>query len=147
MIVSDHSPCPPAMKARERGDFFASWGGIASLQLGLPAVWHEARARGVSVATVAERMSAAPARLAGLGARKGRLAEGFDADIVIWDPESSVSVDTMTLYHRHPLTPYRGRPLTGLVRATYVAGIQVFGDGRILGEGREVAAAAVSSTP
>jgi allantoinase len=147
MIVSDHSPCPPAMKARERGDFFASWGGIASLQLGLPAVWHEARARGVSVATVAERMSAAPARLAGLGERKGRLAEGYDADIVIWDPESSVSVDTMTLYHRHPLTPYRGRPLTGLVRATYVAGIQVFGDGRILGEGREVAAAAVSSTP
>lgn len=147
MIVSDHSPCPPEMKARESGDFFTSWGGIASLQLGLPAVWQEAQARDASIATVAERMSAAPARLAGMGARKGRLAVGYDADIVVWDPEASVSVDAMTLYHRHPLTPYRGRPLTGLVRATYVAGVQVFGDGRILADGREAAATAVSSSP
>lgn len=146
MIVSDHSPCPPHMKAQDTGDFFASWGGIASLQVGLSAVWHEAQARGASIALLAERMSAAPARLAGLERRKGRLAAGYDADIVIWDPDASVSVDDMTLHHRHQLTPYRGRQFTGLVRATYVAGAPVFRDGRILRDSRDVAPGALSSS-
>jgi allantoinase len=133
LIASDHSPCPPAMKDEERGDFFRAWGGIASLQLGLPAVWHEARARGVSIAQVSEWMSAAPARLAGVSAHKGRLAAGLDADIVIWSPEAPLVVDDIELYHRHPLTPYRGRTLTGVVRATYVGGVEVFRDGRLTG--------------
>jgi allantoinase len=133
LIASDHSPCPPAMKDEERGDFFRAWGGIASLQLGLPAVWHEAQARGVSIAQLSEWMSAAPARLAGVSAHKGRLAAGLDADIVIWSPEAPLVVDDVELYHRHPLTPYRGRTLTGVVRATYVGGVEVFRDGRLTG--------------
>ena len=147
MIVSDHSPCPPSLKRQDTGDFFVSWGGIASLQLGLPAVWHEARGRGASVGLMAERMSRAPAHLAGLDSRKGRLVAGYDADIVIWNPEASVSLDDMTLYHRHPLTPYRGRPLTGRVRATYVGGVPVFRDGRILRDSRDGPAGVVSSSP
>ena len=130
-VASDHSPCPPAMKDLEHGDFFQAWGGIASLQLGLPAVWHEARKRGVAVAQVFEWMSAAPARLAGLERHKGHLAPGFDADIVVWNPDAPVAVDDMTLHHRHPLTPYRGRTLTGAVRATYVGGVQVYLDGHV----------------
>ena len=126
MIVSDHSPCPPEMKALSSGDFFEAWGGIASLQLGLPAVWHEARARGASVELIVERMSRAPARLAGIGNRKGHLAPGYDADIVIWNPDAPVVVSEMALQHRHPITPYRGRTLTGRVCATYVGGVQVF---------------------
>ncbi|MDB4891217.1 MAG: allantoinase [Gemmatimonadetes bacterium] len=131
LVASDHSPCPPAMKDLPLGDFFQAWGGIASLQLGLPAVWHEAQTRGGSIEQVAEWMSAAPAKLAGLSHSKGRLAPGFDADIVIWNPETTVAVDDMTLYHRHSLTPYRGHTLTGLVRATYVHGVQVYLDGRV----------------
>ena len=127
LIVSDHSPCPPLMKSLENGNFFQAWGGIASLQLGLPAVWHEARQRGARVELIAETMCAAPARLAGIHDRKGRLAAGYDADIVIWNPDAPVAVDALTLYHRHPLTPYRGRPLTGAVLATYVGGVEVFG--------------------
>jgi allantoinase len=131
LVASDHSPCPPAMKDQQLGDFFQAWGGIASLQLGLPAVWHEASKRGASIDQIAEWMSAAPARLAGLSHFKGRLAVGFDADIVIWNPDQPVAVDDLTLYHRHSLTPYRGRTLTGLVRATYVRGVQVYLNGRV----------------
>jgi allantoinase len=131
LIASDHSPCPPHLKSLVDGDFFQAWGGIASLQLGLPAVWHEAHQRGARVDFVAEKMSLAPARLASIHNRKGRLAAGFDADIVVWNPDTSVDVDAITLYHRHPLTPYRTRRLTGLVRATYVGGVEVYRDGRV----------------
>jgi allantoinase len=134
LVASDHSPCPPAMKDQPLGDFFQAWGGIASLQLGLPAMWHEAQKRGLAIAQLAEWMSVAPARLAGLSHSKGRLTAGYDADIVIWNPEAPVAVDDMTLYHRHSLTPYRGHTLTGLVRATYVRGVQVYLDGRVATE-------------
>ena len=124
LIASDHSPCPPAMKETD-GDFFAAWGGIASLQLSLAAVWTGARTRGVSPERLVHWMSAAPARLAGL-AGKGALAPGFDADIVIWDPDKSFVVDPSALRHRHHITPYAGRELFGIVRATYVGGHRVF---------------------
>ena len=129
LIATDHSPCPPALKDLEHVVFFQAWGGIASLQLGLPAVWHEARKQGATIEQVAQWMSAAPARLARLESSKGRLAPGFDADVVIWNPEAPVVVDEKTLHHRHPLTPYHGRTLTGLVKATYVGGVEVFRDG------------------
>lgn len=125
LVASDHSPCPPVMKDAD-GDFFAAWGGIASLQLSLPAVWTGARARGVAPEHLAEWMSAAPARLAGLAPRRGALAPGYDADVVIWDPEASFVVDPAALRHRHPVTPYAGRELFGVVRATYVGGREVF---------------------
>jgi allantoinase len=124
-VASDHSPCPPAMKDTG-GDFFAAWGGIASLQLSLPAVWTGARARGGTVEQVAEWMCSATARLAGLARSKGRIASGYDADIVIWNPDRSFVVDPQKLLHRHHVTPYSGRTLYGVVRATYVGGRQVF---------------------
>ena len=125
LIASDHSPCPPAMKGND-GDFFAAWGGIASLQLSLPAVWTAARTRGIPPERLAEWMSVAPARLAGL-AGKGSLAPGKDADVVIWDPDERFIVDPSALRHRHHITPYAGRELFGTVRATYVGGHRVFG--------------------
>lgn len=125
LIASDHSPCPPEMKETS-GDFSSAWGGISSLQLSLAAVWTGARSRAVSVEKIAEWMSAAPARLAGLGDRKGAIAAGKDADIVIWDPDASFVVDPPRLRHRHKLTPYVGRELYGQVLATYVAGRAVF---------------------
>jgi allantoinase len=125
LVASDHSPCPPVMK-ETAGDFFAAWGGVASLQFSLPAVWTGARARGVTPEQIAGWMSAKTARLAGLDARKGRLAAGYDADLVVWDPESSFVVDRARLEHRHPVTPYAGRELFGRVRATYVSGQLTF---------------------
>jgi allantoinase len=125
LVASDHSPCPPAMK-ETAGDFFAAWGGIASLQLSLSAVWTGARSRAVAPERIAGWMSAGPARLVGLAERKGKLAAGYDADIVIWNPEASFTVDPAKLLHRHKLTPYAGRELFGEVLATYVGGRRVF---------------------
>ena len=126
LIASDHSPCPPEMKEAD-GDFFAAWGGIASLQLSLPAVWTGARARRIKPDRIAGWMSAAPARLAGLHERKGSLAPGYDADIVLWDPDARFVVEPGDLLHRHKLTPYAGRELFGRVSATYVGGQRIFG--------------------
>jgi allantoinase len=125
LVASDHSPCPPELKRMELGDFFGAWGGIASLQLGLPVVWTEARRRGLGPERVAEWMSAAPARLAGLH-RKGAIAPGRDADIVVFDPDAELRVDPTALHHRHSVTPYAGGIFSGQVLATYVRGVQAY---------------------
>ncbi|MCI0635101.1 MAG: allantoinase AllB [Actinobacteria bacterium] len=124
-VVSDHSPCTPGLKA---GSFLDAWGGIASVQLGLRAVWTEARRRGFTIDSIPWWMSAGPARVAGL-AQKGAIAEGKDADLVLFDPDHTAAVDPAELQHRHPITPYAGRRLDGRIVATYVRGVEVYSDG------------------
>ena len=146
-VVTDHSPCPPELKSRGSGDFgsgdFGSgdfgraWGGIASLQLGLSAVWTVARRRGRPLDDVVRWMAAAPASLAGLAA-KGRLAPGCDADMVAFDPDESYVVDPARLQHRHPITPYAGRTLTGRVRQTWLRGTSLLDDGSGVPDGEPV---------
>ena len=126
MVATDHSPCPPEMKQQERGDFFAAWGGIASLQLSVPAVWTEARARGFSVTHLARWLCEGPARLAGIAKKKGVIAADHDADLVIWNPDVAFHVDPAQLQHRHKLTPYAGRELLGIVEATFLGGRKIF---------------------
>ncbi len=121
LVVSDHSPCTATMKELSTGDFGVAWGGISSLQLSLPVVWTEARRRGFSLADVARWMAERPARLAGL-AGKGRIAPGCDADFCLLAPDESFAVDAGRLHHRHPVTPYDGRTLTGVVRGTLLRG-------------------------
>jgi allantoinase len=126
LVASDHSPCPPEMKKIETGDFRGAWGGIASLQLSLAAVWTGARERGFTISDLAEWMCAAPARLAGLGERKGRIAPRYDADLVVWDPDASFEIRPENLQHRHKITPYAGRTLQGIVRQTLLRGETVY---------------------
>jgi allantoinase len=121
LVVSDHSPCTAAMKRLDSGDFDAAWGGISSLQLGLPVVWTEARRRGFSLSDVVSWMAQPPAQLAGLH-RKGRIAPGYDADFCVFAPDEDFTVDPARLYHRHPVTPYAGRRLQGVVRGTILRG-------------------------
>ena len=144
MIASDHSPAPPALKTP--GDFGRAWGGIASLELSLPAVWTaymaavarglEPRDRGPGkaaphLANLARWMSERPAALAGLSARKGRIAPGLDADLAVWDPEADFVVDPARLRQRHKLTPYAGRSLFGTVLTTFVRGERVWDKNRL----------------
>ena len=131
MVVSDHSPCTPALKGLEAGDFRKAWGGIASLQFRLPVVWTEARRRGFTLAQLAAWTCERPAVLAGLGGRKGRIAVGYDADLLVFDPDASFTVETETVWHRHPLTPYRGHRLTGKVEQTILRGALVYDRGAL----------------
>jgi allantoinase len=144
MVVSDHSPAPPALK-EGNGDFFAAWGGIASLQLGLSAMWTAAAARGIGLVELASWMAAGPATLVGLQRRKGHIASGRDADLVVWDPGASAIVDPAQLQHRHPVTPYAGRRLRGAVRATYLRGRLVYRDGDFSAPRGELLTAAPNS--
>ena len=139
MVVTDHSPCPPEMKAMTGGDFRAAWGGIASLSLALPVMWSEASRRGFTLQHIIRWMAEKPAKLAGCHARKGRIAPGYDADLVVFDPESEFVVTEDRLYQRHPISPYLGETLRGVVKRTYLRGQPVFCEGNFPGglAGRE----------
>ena len=129
MVVTDHSPCPPAMKKLEEGNFRTAWGGIASLSLALAVMWTEAQKRGFTLNDIARWMSSQPATLAGCNARKGQLADGFDADFVVFDPEAEFTVTRDRLHQRHAITPYLGEKLRGVVKRTYLRGTLIFSDG------------------
>ena len=124
VVVSDHSPSTPELKALDSGDFGRAWGGISSLQLGLAVVWTEAHERGISLADVARWMAEGPADLVGLS-RKGRIAVGADADFCVFAPEDGFVVDAAQLQHRNPVTPYDGRRLFGVVRTTWLRGERI----------------------
>jgi allantoinase len=133
LVVSDHSPCPPALKRRDSGDFFAAWGGIASLELTFAVVWSEARKRSLPFELALRWMCEGPARLAGLHRNKGRLATGYQADFALFDPDLAFEVNPKELHQRHPITPYAGRTLHGRVRATYLRGQLVYANGETVG--------------
>ena len=140
LVATDHSPCPPAMKRLDEGSFKTAWGGISSLSLALPVIWTEASRRGFTWTDLTRWMCEEPARLAGCATRKGRIAEGFDADFVIFEPEAEFVVTEDRLYYRHPVSPYLGERLRGVVKATYLRGQCVFTDGQFCrgARGREI---------
>jgi allantoinase len=126
LVASDHSPCPPEMKDPDGGDFFKAWGGISSLQLGLPIMMTECRRRGIPLERIARWMGEGPARLAGQRANRGAITVGGYADLVVVDPQKSFRVEGSRLRHRHKITPYEGETLFGVVEATYLRGRRVY---------------------
>lgn len=126
LIASDHSPCPPEMKRLDTGDFSKAWGGISSVQLTLPTMWTRAKARGIDLPTLARWLCSAPAERIGYHEIRGVIAEGAQADLVVWNPDANFTVEPNQLKHRHPVTPYLGETLSGVVERTYVGGKQVF---------------------
>lgn len=131
-IASDHSPCPPEMKRLAEGDFQRAWGGIASLQFTLPVMWTAARQRGFSLFELSEWLCRRPAELVGLQGHKGAIAPGHDADFVVWNPEASFTLEASMIHHRHKLTPYEGRRLSGVVEKTFLRGDKVFARGNFV---------------
>ena len=134
LVATDHSPCPPSMKRLEEGSFRTAWGGISSLSVALAVMWTEASERGFSLPDIARWMAEGPARLAGCQTRKGRIAPGYDADLVVFDPDATFQVTPERLHYRYPLSPYMSETLRGVVKATYLRGRPVFAGGEFLGE-------------
>ncbi|MGS0683760.1 allantoinase AllB [Nakamurella sp. GG22] len=124
IVVTDHSPSTPELKLLDVGDLGLAWGGIASLQFGFASVWHEARKRGIPLSTVLNWMSYGPAELSGLE-HKGRIEIGADADLVALADTETFSVTPDLIRHRHPITPYLGRELSGVVRARWLRGTEL----------------------
>lgn len=128
-VATDHSPCPPELKKLDEGDFTHAWGGIASIQFLLPLLWTEAQSRGFGLDDIERWVCARPAQFAGLGHRKGRLAVGYRADLVAWDPDAAVTISPETIVYRHKITPYGSRSWRGAVRSTWLAGELVWQTG------------------
>ncbi|XP_060083133.1 allantoinase, mitochondrial-like [Ylistrum balloti] len=126
MVVSDHSPCTPDLKDLPTGDFTTAWGGIASVQFGLSLFWTSCQQRDLTIHDVVRLLCSNTAQLAGLGHRKGAIKIGYDADFVIWDPQSSYEVSRRMIRHKNKLTPYEGRQLQGVVKTTVVGGVLVY---------------------
>jgi allantoinase len=124
------------MKCLDTGDFLKAWGGISSLQLGLPVIWTKMSGRNISLRHLVRWMSSGPAQLVGLERHKGAVAIGYDADIVVWNPEKRFIVRPKMLQHRHKLTPYANHPLRGIVEATFLRGELIYDRGRFLGAPR-----------
>jgi allantoinase len=142
LVATDHSPCPAEMKRFAEGNFKTAWGGITGLSVALSGMYTEARAREFSLTDITRWMAEAPAKLIGCQLQKGKIAVGFDADLLVFDEESEFLVTPERLHHRHPFSPYLGEKLKGEVKATYVRGRLVFADNAFHGEpkGRELPA-------
>ncbi|MDN5766549.1 MAG: allantoinase AllB [Humibacillus sp.] len=121
IVVTDHSPCTVDLKEQGGGDFGVAWGGVAGLQLGLSATWTGAKARGIDLAQVIAWMAAGPADLVGL-TTKGRIAVGAQADLAVFGPDDSFTVDVRQLRHKNPVSAYAGSTLSGVVRQTWLSG-------------------------
>ena len=132
LVVSDHSPCTPDLKRVEEGDFQSAWGGISSLQLGLPIVWSAGAPRGATLSQISQWMSAHSAALAGLH-QKGSIEVGKDADLVEFSPTEKFTVNPNELFHRNPVTPYAGKVLTGVVHQTWLRGTLIYQNGALTG--------------
>ncbi len=139
-VVSDHSPCTPALKLMEEGDFGRAWGGISSLQFAPSIVWTQMRARGMPLPRLSEWMSARTAAFAGLQGRKGAIVPGADADLVFYDADAVFVLEGRQILHRHTVTPYAGKTMAGIVRKTILRGAVVFDGETVPGTplGREI---------
>ncbi len=127
LIATDHSPCPPELKEIDSGDLIQAWGGIASLELLLPATWTALRDQQVSPVNLTRWLAERPAELLGQSHRIGKIEEGMEADLMAWDPNATFTVNAQDLQHRHKITPYDGMQMQGKVQATWLKGKRVYG--------------------
>jgi len=133
-VVSDHSPCTPALKLRESGDFLKAWGGIAGLQFGLPVIWTEMKKRGLTLSDLSRLMSERTSAFLGLESKKGSLTTGADADFVVFDAETQDTLRQEQVLHRHPITPYAEMKVLGKVLRTYLRGQLIAAGGKPVGD-------------
>jgi allantoinase len=130
IVGSDHSPSEPSMK--NDADFRGSWGGIAGVQSTLAVLldsgYHE---RNLALERIVSLVCSTPAERFRI-ANKGRIEVGYDADLVLVDPDQSFTLASEDLHQRHKRSPYIGSTFRGTVRQTIRRGEAIFADGRIV---------------
>jgi allantoinase len=132
MVTSDHSPCPPEMKAGD--DFHRAWGGISGCQSLLNVMLEAGHyERGLPLERVAALTSKNVADRFGFSG-KGRLEVGYDADLALVDLDSSFVLQAEDLFYRHKISPFVGRTFRGRVVRTILRGKTVFRDGEVVAE-------------
>ena len=140
-VVSDHSPCTPNLKLLPAnvagavpkaetikgidGDFFAAWGGISSVGLGLSILWTEGQSRNITIEDVVEWCCKNTAKQVGLERQKGDIGVGFDADIAVFDPEAEFVVQHSSMLFRNKCSPYQGKTMKGVVQETWLRGRKI----------------------
>jgi len=124
-IVSDHSPSTVDLKRSGGGDFGLAWGGIAGLQVGLSAVWTEARGRGIPLEAILPLFTTGPAAVAGL-AGAGVIAPGAPAHLAVFGFDDPFVIDAARLLHKNPITAYDHRVLSGKIRRTWLHGKSMY---------------------
>lgn len=129
-IATDHSPAPPALKELTSGNLMKAWGGIAGLQFLLPTAWTAMKGT-MSIEKFIPLLTAHPASFLQVENRKGKIAVGYDADLVVWNPEGQFEVKAKDILHRYDCSPYSGQQLSGTVKQTIVNGITVYQNKRI----------------
>lgn len=130
-ITTDHSPAPPDLKELETGDLMKAWGGIAGLQFLLPAAWTSMKET-ISLEKFIPLLTEHPAIFLQVDDRKGKLATGYDADIVIWNPDEAFEVNAADILHRYDCSPYIGQKLFGTVQQTFVNGNLIYNKRKIV---------------
>jgi allantoinase len=130
-LASDHSPAPPEWKQLQTGDFFKAWGGISGLQFTLSILYSEGQRRGLSLEKLIPLLTINPAYFLGLEDNKGKLQEGFDADITVWDDTARFTITEENTQHKHKASPYLHKTCNGKVIHTFVNGVQVVENSKI----------------
>jgi allantoinase len=131
-VATDHSPATPSLKEMESGDLMKAWGGISSIQFALPVLWTVARKRGFSVYDICQWLCERPAAFIGKAGSKGKIATGYDADLVVWDSNASFTITEDIIRHKHKVTPYLGKQLYGVTEQTWLKGDKVFDKGEMI---------------
>lgn len=124
-IATDHSPAPPDIKELQNGNLQKAWGGIAGLQFLLPASWTAMKEK-ISLEKFIPLLTVHPAKFLQVDKQKGNIAVGYDADLVVWNPDEEFEVKQKEILHRYNCSPYSGQKLYGTTQQTIVNGITVF---------------------
>ena len=133
-VVSDHACCRDELKfGDDRDDVFLAKSGFGGAEYLLPGLVGEGTKRGLSLQRIAKLLSWNPAQRYGL-VRKGTIAEGYDADFALVDPDARWTVRASESESTQEYTPFEGFPMTARVTDTFVRGNHVFADGKVVGE-------------
>ena len=138
-VATDHAPFDAAEKQASAADFATAPAGVPGLEILVPAMLDAVATQKLTLPKAWDLVSASPARRFGLQGRKGEIAVGRDADLILVDMSAPTEIrkDTLFTQARGAAGLYAGRRFQGKVRRTIVGGTTVFNDGAITGRGGE----------